>query len=107
VCKDESAPIQLAQCRFPALAISNAKILIHFQIKHTEAILSNNTPKLVWFEITKMLIAVYEKNIVSFIIIFDALSFSISAHVLFRIFSIPQSDEINAHKLKSPICLLA
>jgi len=27
---DESAPIQLAQCRFPVLAISNAKILIYF-----------------------------------------------------------------------------
>ena len=27
---NESAPIQLAQCRFPGLAISNAKILIHF-----------------------------------------------------------------------------
>jgi len=29
-----------------------------FQIKYTEAILSNNTRKLLWFEITKMLIAV-------------------------------------------------
>jgi len=28
-----------------------------FQIKYTEAILSNNTRKLLWFEITKMLIA--------------------------------------------------
>jgi len=27
---NEGAPIQLAQCRFPALAISNAKILIYF-----------------------------------------------------------------------------
>jgi len=32
------------------------------QIKYTEAILSNSTRKLLWFEITKMLIAVYEKN---------------------------------------------
>ena len=29
-----------------------------FQIKYREAILSNNTRKLLWFEITKMLIAV-------------------------------------------------
>jgi len=29
-----------------------------FQIKYTEAILSNSTRKLLWFEITKMLIAV-------------------------------------------------
>jgi len=27
---NESAPIQLAQCRFPGLSISNAKILIYF-----------------------------------------------------------------------------
>ena len=32
-----------------------------FQIKYTEAILSNSTGKLLWFEITKMLIAVQEK----------------------------------------------
>jgi len=47
--------MQLAQCRFPELAFSNAKIkkYIFFQIKYTEAILSNNTRKLLWFEITK------------------------------------------------------
>ena len=27
---NESAPIQLARCRFPGLAIANAKILIYF-----------------------------------------------------------------------------
>jgi len=31
------------------------------QIKYTEAILSNSTGKLLWFEITKMLIAVLKK----------------------------------------------
>jgi len=48
-----------------------------FQIlKYTEAILSNNTPKLSRFEITKMLMAVLRnKFIVSFIIIFGTLSF--------------------------------
>jgi len=30
---NESAPIQLAQCRFPGLAISNDKILIYFSNK--------------------------------------------------------------------------
>jgi len=54
----ESAAIQLAQCLFAGLAISNAEILIYFQIKYTEAILSNNTRKLLWFEITRMLKAV-------------------------------------------------
>jgi len=37
---------------------SNAKILMYFQIKYSEAILSNSTRKLLWFEITKMLVAV-------------------------------------------------
>ena len=32
-----------------------------FQIKYTEAILSNSTLKLLWFEISKMLIAVFAK----------------------------------------------
>jgi len=40
------------------MAMSNAEILIHFSKKYTEAISSNSTWKLLWFEITKMLIAV-------------------------------------------------
>jgi len=56
--ENEYVPVQLAQCRFPGLAISNAKILIFFAMKYTEAILLNITRKLSWFEITKMLIAV-------------------------------------------------
>ena len=41
-----------------------------FEIKYTEAILSNKTRKLLWFEITKMLIALLKsKLIVSFVII--------------------------------------
>ena len=43
-----------------------------------EAVLSNSTQKLSWFEITKMRIIVLEKNIVSFIIIFGTLSFPIA-----------------------------
>ena len=60
---NESVPIQLAQCRFLGLVIHSAKILIYFQVKYTEAILSNSSRKLLWFEITKLLI-------VSFITIF-------------------------------------
>jgi len=58
--ENESVPIRLAQCRFPGLAIYNDKILLllFFQIKYAEAILSNSTRKLLLFEITKMLIAV-------------------------------------------------
>jgi len=48
--------IELVQGQFPGLAISNAKIQIRFQIIYTEAILSNSTRKLLWFEISKMLI---------------------------------------------------
>jgi len=56
---NESVPIQLAQCWFPGLVISNAKYkYIFFQIKYAEAVLANSTRKLLWFEITKMLIAV-------------------------------------------------
>jgi len=42
----------------------------NFQIKYTEAILSNNNRKLLWFEITKMLLAVIKGKfiIVSFLV---------------------------------------
>jgi len=55
---NESVPIQLAKCRFPGMAISSATLLIYLKIKYTEAILSNSTPNLLRFKITKMLIAV-------------------------------------------------
>jgi len=59
---------------------------IFFQIKYAEAILSNSTRKLLWFEITKMLITVYKnKSIVSFIIIFGTLSFPICVHFDFLV----------------------
>ena len=64
-------PIQLAQCRFPGLAIPVLKYKYIFLIKYTEAILSDSTRKLLRFEISKMLIAVLKHNfIVLFIIIF-------------------------------------
>jgi len=47
-----------------------------YQIKYTEAILSSSTRKLLWFEITKMRIAVLKnKFIVSFVIISGPLVF--------------------------------
>jgi len=52
---------------------------IFFQIKYTEAILSNSTRKLLWFEITEMLIAVLKSKFIAlFIIIFGTLSFPIA-----------------------------
>ena len=51
---NESVPIQLAQCWFPGLAISNAKLLIYFSNK----IYESNFIKLLRLEITKTLIAV-------------------------------------------------
>jgi len=53
-----------------------------FQIKYTEASLSNSNRKLLWFEITKIMIAVLKiKCILLFIIIFGTLSFPISSYV--------------------------
>ena len=46
-------------------------------MKYTEAILSNTTQKLLWFEITKMLTEV-KKITVSFILSFGTLSFPIA-----------------------------
>ena len=51
-------PIQLAQCWFPELAVSNAKV-------------SNSTRKLLGFEINKMLITVKKISL----LIFGTLSF--------------------------------
>jgi len=66
--RKRNVPVQLAQCWFPRLAISMLKYKYIYQIKYTEAILSNSTRKLLWFEISKMPIAVLRnKFIVSFI----------------------------------------
>jgi len=42
------------------------------QIKYTEAILSNSTRKLLWFEIRKMLIAVLKMNLLGYLLQFSA-----------------------------------
>ena len=55
---NESIAIQLALCSFPGWPFPMLKYWHIFQIKYMEAILSNSTQKLLWFEITKMLIAV-------------------------------------------------
>jgi len=56
---NESVPIQLAQCRFSGLAISNAKILIHFSNKiYGRNFVKQHSETDMVFEITKMLIAV-------------------------------------------------
>jgi len=73
---NESALIQLAQFRFPVLAISNAKILVYFSNK----IYENN---LIKQRSETVVVCNYQndslrkKYIVSFIIIFGALSFPI------------------------------
>ena len=76
---NDSVPIQLAQCRFPDGLRGHfqcSNINIFFQTEYAEAILSNSTRKLLWFEISKMMIAVYKNNfIVLFITIFGTLSF--------------------------------
>jgi len=59
-------------CPFPMLRYKYI-----FQMKYTEAILSNTTQKLLWFEITKMLTEV-KKITVSFILSFGTLSFPIA-----------------------------
>jgi len=76
---NESVPIQLAQCSFPALAISTAKHKYTYQIKYTRKQLYRTARGncFVWIEITKIHNAVFFKFIVSFIRIFGTLSFPI------------------------------
>jgi len=79
-------PIQLAQCWFPWLAISNAQTSICiFQTKYKEAILSSSTRKRLGlqFEITKLPIAVLRsKFIVLLIIVFGTISFAVTFSAL-------------------------
>jgi len=53
-----------------------------FQIKYTGAISSNSTRKLLWFEVTKMLIAVLQNKFIVYIIIFGTLSFSMRQEMM-------------------------
>jgi len=75
----EGVPIK--RCRFLRLAILMLKYKYRpiSKIKYTDDILSNSTRKLLWAEITEILIAVFKiKFIVSFIIIFGTLSFPVA-----------------------------
>jgi len=68
--------IQLAQCWLPGLRpFPMPKYKYIFEIKYTEAILSNSTRKLLGFEISKMLTGLKNKFTASFIIILGTLSF--------------------------------
>ena len=72
-------PIQLAQCRFPGLAISNAKVLTYFSNKiygsnfskqHSETVMVSNYQNADC--------NLRRKIVVSFIIIFGTLSFPVA-----------------------------
>jgi len=54
---NESVPIQLAQCRFPGLAISNAKINTFSNKTYGRYFIKQHS-ETVWFEITKMSVTV-------------------------------------------------
>jgi len=54
---NESVPIQLTQCWFPGLAISNAKIWTYFSHEiYGSNFITNSTGKMLRFEVTKTLI---------------------------------------------------
>ena len=75
----QCADTTTAQCRFPGLAISNAKIRIYFSDKvYGSYSIKQHSQKLLWFEISKMLFAVLKtKFILSFVIISGTLSFPV------------------------------
>ena len=67
---------QLTQCWFLGRAISNAKMKIYFSNEIYGSNFINSNRKLLWFEITKMLIAGFKNRyIVSLIIILGTLLF--------------------------------
>ena len=78
----ESVPIQLAQCRFPRLAISNAKILIYFsnKIYGSNFIKQHSETVIVW-NYQNANCGLRKNVIVSFIIIFGTLSFPIDRSI--------------------------
>jgi len=55
---------------------------IYFSNKIYKRILSNSYRKLLWFEITKMLIAVYEKKLLCHLLQFSAHTRSVVPHLL-------------------------
>ena len=72
----ESVPIQLAQCRFPGLAIPNAEILVFFHIKIRKQFYQTALGNCYGLKLPKCCDrSLRKKIIVSFIIIMDTLSF--------------------------------
>ena len=67
-----------------------------FQINYTEAILSNSTRKLLWFEITKMLIAVLKTNILVIYYNFR--------HALVALLAADCICNDHSHELTWPVC---
>ena len=73
--RNESAPIQLAQCRLLAMAISNAKILIYFFIiRRSDFIKQHSETVMVW-NYQNANCSIRKNFTVSFIITFGRLSF--------------------------------
>jgi len=55
MCADTIGTVPVSWARQSPLTMLKYKYIFH--ITYTEAVLSNNTGKLLWFELTKMLIA--------------------------------------------------
>jgi len=74
--RNGSVPIQLAQCRFPGLAISNAKMLIYFSNKiYGSSFIKHESETVVVWNYQNVDCNLRKKIIVPFIIISGALSF--------------------------------
>jgi len=65
---NESVPIQLAQCWFTGLAISNAKIEIYFSNKIYGSNFVKQHSERLWFDITIMLISVKKINLLCYLL---------------------------------------
>jgi len=78
---NESAPIQLAHCRFPALAISSAKISIYFSSKNKvngSNFIKQHSETVMVLNYRNADCTLKDKFLVPFIIIFGTLSFPVS-----------------------------
>jgi len=73
---NESVPIQLAQCWFPGLAISSAKISVYFSNKiYWSYLVKQRSETVCGLKLPKCSDCSLRKNVLSFIIIFGTLSF--------------------------------
>ena len=77
--RNDSAPIQLAQCRFPGLAISNAKISIYFSNKiYGSNFIKQHVETVMVWNYQHAHCSLRRNFIASFIIIFGTLSFPVN-----------------------------